>query len=201
MTEFLVDARNAGYYVDALVLDEQRGEDDPGDSDSDALGLYIANRAIEAGLRGGWPQPVVSADTLIGLATRARILIAEVFEGRRKPANKILGFMLKDLKHLVSVHIATFAVDSKMTSATLDALVGKAPASKRATASAGQGGSAKVCRCRRYCRRRAWSATAARVEQRRALGADACHAYQGIARRDSSMVGASIKLLQLQHGR
>jgi len=123
VTEFLVDARNAGYYVDALVLDEQRGEDDPGDSDSDALGLYIANRAIEAGLRGGWPQPVVSADTLIGLATRARILIAEVFEGRRKPANKILGFMLKDLKHLVSVHIATFAVDSKMTSATLDALV------------------------------------------------------------------------------
>lgn len=123
VTEFLVDARNAGYYVDALMLDEQRGEGDPGDSDSDALGMYIAHRAIEAGLRGGWPQPTVSADTLIGLATRARILIAEVFEGRRKPANKILGFMLKDLKHLVSVHIATFAVDSKMTSATLDALV------------------------------------------------------------------------------
>ena len=123
VTEFLIDARNAGYYVDALMLDEQRGEGDPGDSDSDALGMYIAHRAIEAGLRGGWPQPTVSADTLIGLATRARILIAEVFEGRRKPANKILGFMLKDLKHLVSVHIATFAVDSKMTSATLDALV------------------------------------------------------------------------------
>jgi hypothetical protein len=61
------------------------------------------------------PRPTAGSTVLLSLAAKLRTQVTELFETRRRPANKLFAIMLKDFQHRMSIPIARYFVTSKMT--------------------------------------------------------------------------------------
>ena len=120
--ELLDTAQSAGLVVTPSLLTAMPFTNEPArECSADELGAQVAARAVA----GGLARISLDAARASKVAVATRQQITEVFNAQRKPADKLLTFMLGDFQRHVSMSIARFAVSANMPATVLDELVDK----------------------------------------------------------------------------
>ena len=119
-TDRFVDTITAAVEHAEVDTQEDDGAAHADAEDIDQLATITVSCAVSAAL-AKFASPVSVRQSAI----EARTQVTECFNARRKPADKLLTFMLADFQHRMSISIVRLAVEGSMKAVVLDELVDK----------------------------------------------------------------------------